>query len=69
VGDASKTASVPAIEQRLARVFISYSRKDAAFAGRLETALKARRFEVFIASPGRCGTLDRGAAGRCARSA
>jgi len=48
MGDASKTASVPAIEQRLARVFISYSRKDAAFAGRLETALKARRFEVFI---------------------
>jgi formylglycine-generating enzyme required for sulfatase activity len=30
------------------RVFISYSRKDMAFAGRLEAALKARGFEVLI---------------------
>jgi hypothetical protein len=31
-----------------ARIFISYSRKDMAFAGRLETALKARGFEPLI---------------------
>ena len=31
-----------------ARVFISYSRKDMAFAGRLEAALKARGFEPLI---------------------
>jgi hypothetical protein len=31
-----------------ARVFISYSRKDMAFADRLETALKARGFEPLI---------------------
>jgi hypothetical protein len=30
------------------RVFISYSRKDMAFADRLEVALKARGFEVLI---------------------
>jgi hypothetical protein len=30
------------------RVFISYSRKDMAFADRLEAALKARGFEVLI---------------------
>jgi hypothetical protein len=36
------------MEQRLARIFISYSRKDAAFADRLETALKMRSFEVLI---------------------
>jgi len=30
------------------RVFISYSRKDMAFAGKLEAALKARGFEVLI---------------------
>ncbi|MGA9322303.1 MAG: toll/interleukin-1 receptor domain-containing protein [Xanthobacteraceae bacterium] len=31
-----------------ARVFISYSRKDMAFADRLEAALKARGFDVLI---------------------
>src|ERR1700761_8050093 len=31
-----------------ARIFISYSRKDIAFADRLERALKARGFEVLI---------------------
>ena len=31
-----------------ARVFISYSRKDMAFADRLEVALKARGFEPLI---------------------
>jgi TIR domain len=31
-----------------ARVFISYSRKDMAFADRLEAALKARGFEPLI---------------------
>src|SRR5215472_13502213 len=31
-----------------AKVFISYSRKDMAFAGRLEAALKARGFEPLI---------------------
>ena len=30
------------------RVFISYSRKDMAFADKLEAALKARGFEVLI---------------------
>ena len=33
-----------------ARVFISYSRKDVAFADKLEAALKARSFEVLIDS-------------------
>jgi len=31
-----------------ARIFISYSRKDMAFADRLEAALKARGFEPLI---------------------
>ena len=31
-----------------AKIFISYSRKDMAFADRLETALKARGFEPLI---------------------
>ena len=31
-----------------AKVFISYSRKDIAFADRLDTALKARGFETLI---------------------
>ena len=35
-------------EQPKARIFISYSRKDMAFADRLETALKARGFEPLI---------------------
>jgi TIR domain len=35
-------------EQSKAKVFISYSRKDMAFADRLETALKARGFEPLI---------------------
>ena len=34
--------------QPKAKVFISYSRKDMAFADRLEAALKDRGFEVFI---------------------
>jgi formylglycine-generating enzyme required for sulfatase activity len=34
--------------QPKAKVFISYSRKDIAFADRLEAALRARGFEVFI---------------------
>ena len=34
--------------QAKTRVFISYSRKDMAFADGLEVALKARRFEVLI---------------------
>ena len=33
---------------RKAKVFISYSRKDMAFADRLEAALKARGFEPLI---------------------
>ena len=35
-------------EQSKARVFISYSRKDMAFADRLEAALKARGFKPLI---------------------
>jgi TIR domain len=35
-------------EQSTAKVFISYSRKDIAFADRLEAALKARGFEPLI---------------------
>jgi TIR domain len=31
-----------------AKIFISYSRKDLAFADRLDAALKARGFETFI---------------------
>ena len=31
-----------------ARIFISYSRRDMAFADRLEAALKSRAFEVLI---------------------
>jgi hypothetical protein len=34
--------------ERKAKVFISYSRKDLAFADRLETALKSHGFEVLI---------------------
>lgn len=39
--------AAPGVETKT-RVFISYSRKDLAFAGRLEAALKARGFEVLI---------------------
>ena len=35
-------------QQPKAKVFISYSRKDMAFADRLEAALKARGFEPLI---------------------
>jgi WD40 repeat protein len=35
-------------EQPISKVFVSYSRKDMAFADRLETALKKRRFEPLI---------------------
>ena len=44
------TADVaPACEiQSAAKIFISYSRKDMAFADRIEAALKARGFEVLI---------------------
>jgi TIR domain len=44
----TKTARPVVGEQSKARVFISYSRKDMAFAGRLEAALKARGFEPLI---------------------
>ena len=37
-----------ALEQHKARVFISYSRKDMAFADRLDVALKRRGFEPLI---------------------
>jgi hypothetical protein len=37
--DMSNTASAPATEQRLARVFISYSRKDAVFADSLSRVI------------------------------
>src|SRR5438445_10861761 len=41
--------TAPEIEQPpKAKVFISYSRKDMAFADRLEAALKARSFEPLI---------------------
>jgi TIR domain len=39
--------AAPDVEPK-ARVFISYSRKDMAFADRLEAALKARGFEPLI---------------------
>ena len=35
-------------DRQLAKVFVSYSRKDLAFADRLEAALKARGFEPLI---------------------
>jgi hypothetical protein len=35
-------------QQSKAKVFISYSRKDMAFADRLEAALRARGFEPFM---------------------
>jgi hypothetical protein len=41
------TAVAPGVEMKT-RVFISYSRKDMAFADRLEAALKVRGFEVLI---------------------
>jgi hypothetical protein len=45
------TVGAPCVETKTntkTRVFISYSRKDMAFADRLEAALKARGFEVLI---------------------
>jgi hypothetical protein len=42
---ASETARQDGEDESRARVFISYSRKDVAFADRLEAALKARGFE------------------------
>jgi hypothetical protein len=46
---ASEIDSAPATGQTSkAKVFVSYSRKDTAFADRLESALKIRGFEVFI---------------------
>jgi hypothetical protein len=49
MGDASEPDSASATSQPpTAKVFISYSRKDSTFADRLETAMKARGFEVFI---------------------
>jgi tetratricopeptide (TPR) repeat protein len=44
----SETAARESEQQSKARVFISYSRKDMAFADRLEAALKARGFEPLI---------------------
>ena len=43
----SDVEAAPEIEAK-AKIFISYSRKDMAFADRLETALKARGFEPLI---------------------
>jgi hypothetical protein len=40
--------AAPETGQSKAKVFISYSRKDIAFAERLEAALKARGFEPLI---------------------
>src|SRR5437868_10440742 len=44
----AEIASADPLEQPKAKVFISYSRKDMAFADRLEAALKARGFEPLI---------------------
>jgi len=41
-------APAPETNQSRAKVFISYSRKDIAFADRLDAALKARDFEPLI---------------------
>jgi formylglycine-generating enzyme required for sulfatase activity len=46
--DIKADANTDARADAKTRVFISYSRKDMAFADRLETALKARSFEVLI---------------------
>jgi len=49
MADASETDLAPPTSQLgKAKVFISYSRKDTAFADRLEIALKVRGFEVAI---------------------
>ena len=45
---ASDAQPVPEIAEPKARIFISYSRKDMAFADRLEAALRARGFEPLI---------------------
>jgi TIR domain len=45
---ASDAASRETAQQSKAKVFISYSRKDVAFADRLEAALKDRGFEPLI---------------------
>src|SRR5438874_11002194 len=44
----AEAATSDIAQQTKARVFISYSRKDMAFADRLEAALKARGFEPLI---------------------
>src|SRR5215471_8301571 len=46
--DAPEKVSAQATGQPKAKVFISYSRKDMAFADRLEAALKSRGFEPLI---------------------
>ena len=48
VQDTVAAQDVEAETQTKTRVFISYSRKDMAFADKLEAALKARGFEVLI---------------------
>ena len=49
MSDATSTGSPPAADQApKTKIFISYSRKDTAFADQLEEAMKARGFEVFI---------------------
>jgi hypothetical protein len=49
MSDTTSTGSSPAADQAPeTKIFISYSRKDTAFADQLEEAMKARGFEVFI---------------------
>jgi hypothetical protein len=48
-----------------AKVFISYSRKDMAFADRLGTALKARGFEPLVAIGGAADMDGNAASTRC----
>ena len=49
MSDTTSTGSSPAADQApKTKIFISYSRKDTAFADQLEEAMKARDFEVFI---------------------
>lgn len=45
---ATKQGSAPATAKRSTRVFISYSRKDLAFAEKLLAALEARGFEAYL---------------------
>jgi hypothetical protein len=48
IGKSSDTAVRESGQEPKTKVFISYSRKDMAFADRLEAALKARGFEPLI---------------------